>query len=101
MQNVTNNPSDKGKFKIPTFRNIALTSPYMHDGRFLTLEEVLEHYNEHVQDSPTLDILMNASNKIDSKTLELTNEEKEAIIAFLKTLTDKNFIENPKLSPPF
>lgn len=102
LEEVTKNQNDKGRFKITTLRNIELTAPYMHDGRFQTLEEVLDHYNEHIQDSPTLDVqISNASNERDGKTLALTEEEKQDILAFLKTLTDKNFIENPKFSNPF
>lgn len=102
LEQITNNPSDKGRFKIPTLRNIELTAPYMHDGRLETLEEVLNHYNEHIQNSPTLDVqIINASNEVGRKTLALSPQEKEDIIAFLKTLTDQNFIENTKFSNPF
>ncbi len=106
LQNVTGNPFDKGKFKAPTLRNIALTAPYMHDGRFNTLEEVLEHYNEHVQRSQTLDpLIIEASNEIvingASIQLHLTHTEKEAIIAFLNMLTDSSFIQNEAFSNPF
>ncbi|AWW29317.1 cytochrome-c peroxidase [Echinicola strongylocentroti] len=103
---VTGNPRDKGKFKAPTLRNIALTAPYMHDGRFETLEEVLEHYDQHVQINRTLDILvLEASNEIilpgEDIKLHLTDGEKEAILSFLQTLTDEKFITNPKFSDPF
>ncbi len=101
-EDVTNNSLDKGKFKIPTLRNIELTAPYMHDGRFNTLEEVMEHYNEHIQQSPTLDnLITEASNEVNGNNLALTAQEKEDIIAFLKTLTDQNFIENPAFADPF
>lgn len=103
---VTQNSLDIGKFKAPGLRNIALTAPYMHDGRFQSLEEVLDHYNEHVQNSPTLDILiLEASNELpdggDAVKLYLGEEEKKAIIAFLHTLTDEDFITNPEFSNPF
>ncbi len=103
---VTKNPLDKGKFKVPTLRNIALTAPYMHDGRFHTLEEVLEHYNTHTRMSATLDVLIReASNEHrepnDPVDLKLTKEEKSDIIAFLKTLTDSTFITNKKYASPF
>ena len=103
---VTKNPMDKGKFKIPSLRNIALTAPYMHDGRFNTLEEVLAHYNDHIRMSATLDILIReASNEpreiTDSIALKLTKEEINDIIAFLKTLTDSTFITNEKYADPF
>lgn len=103
---VTKNPLDKGKFKIPSLRNIALTAPYMHDGRFNTLEEVLDHYNDHIRMSSTLDILIReASNEYrepnDPIALNLTKEEINEIIAFLKTLTDSTFINNEKYANPF
>lgn len=109
--NVSNNPEDKGKFKTPSLRNIELTAPYMHDGRFNTLEEVLDHYNEHVQVSTTLSTLMEVSNdpngniiySPDGKTIQLglTESEKSAIIAFLKTLTDNELVNDPRFTNPF
>lgn len=103
---VTKNTFDKGKFKIPTLRNIALTAPYMHDGRFKTLEEVLDHYNDHVKISSTLDpLILEATNELfppaGQVKLGLTAQEKQDIIAFLKTLTDEKFITNPALASPF
>jgi cytochrome c peroxidase len=106
LEAVTGKSTDRGKFKAPTLRNIALTAPYMHDGRFNTLEEVLDHYNEHVVSNRTLDILiLEASNKNiipgEQIKLHLTSQEKEAIIAFLNTLTDEKFITDPAFSDPF
>lgn len=99
---VTGSAADRGRFKTPSLRNIALTAPYMHDGRFETLEAVLDHYNEHIQQSATLDpLIMEASNEINGSSLALTDEEKQAIIAFLHTLTDTSFTENPDFSNPF
>jgi len=99
--------SDQGKFKIPTLRNIALTAPYMHDGRFNTLEEVLTNYNEHIKfNSPNLSAQMAASNNnpfddpVDPR-LGLTPAEISDIIAFLHTLTDTEFVTNPAHSNPF
>jgi cytochrome c peroxidase len=97
----TGNSFDNGKFKVPSLRNIALTAPYMHDGRFQTLEEVLEHYNEHVQQSPTLSPLMNVSNDPAGTTLNLTQQEIDDIIVFLHTLTDTTFIGDSRFSDPF
>lgn len=99
---VTGLPDDRGKFKTPTLRNIELTAPYMHDGRFATLEEVLDHYNEHVDITRTdIDLLMQDTNNNPSKSfLALTDDEKKAIIAFLKTLTDENFINNKSFADP-
>ncbi len=88
---ITEDPSDKYKFKVPNLRNVEVTAPYMHDGRFNTLEDVLNHYSTGVQDSQTLDPLL--KNKIN-----LTAQEKTQIIAFLKTLTDREFLTNKKLS---
>ncbi|BDD04639.1 cytochrome-c peroxidase [Aureibacter tunicatorum] len=105
---VTSKQRDFGKFKAPTLRNIALTAPYMHDGRFNTLEEVLDHYNEHVKMNRNLDrLIIEASNVVmnpDTVTqvqLHLNKEQKEAIIAFLNTLTDVDFINNPEYANPF
>jgi cytochrome c peroxidase len=104
-------PEWNGVFKIPSLRNIELTAPYMHDGRFKTLEQVIEHYNSGVQNHPNLD--WNLRFLIDPKTgkilnagetpikLNLTSTEKAAIVAFLKTLTDYNYINNEIYSNPF
>ncbi len=100
-ENVTGLSSDRGKFKVPALRNIALTAPYMHDGRFATLEEVLDHYNEHIVPSATLDpLIQNASNEVGADSLALTEDEKEKIILFLHMLTDSTFITNPEFSDP-
>ncbi len=97
----TGQQMDLGRFRVPTLRNIALTSPYMHDGRFQTLEEVLDHYNEHIQPSRTLSpFISTVSNDMDGKTLALTESEKRDIIVFLQLLTDSVFITNPELSNP-
>ncbi|SKA88517.1 Cytochrome c peroxidase [Prosthecobacter debontii] len=89
---VSGNPADKGKFKTPGLRNIARTAPYMHDGRFQTLEEVVEHYNSGVQRSETLDPNL-AKHPVEG--LRLTDDEKRALVAFLKTLTDEEFVSPP------
>jgi cytochrome c peroxidase len=103
---VTGNPAHRGLFKVPTLRNIALTAPYMHDGRFSTLEEVLEHYNEGIQWSSTLSpLIMEADNvgdvSADRISLNLTEGERTAIIAFLHTLTDDDFVSAEQFSNPF
>ncbi|QYJ68468.1 cytochrome-c peroxidase [Flavobacterium litorale] len=89
---VTGFATDRYKFKVPSLRNVALTAPYMHDGRFGSLESVLNFYATGVSDSETLDPLLHNG---DTLGIPLTQEEKEAIIAFLKTLTDEEFITNP------
>ncbi len=94
----TGNPDDIGKFKTPTLRNIIYTAPYMHDGRFSTLEEVIDFYSEGLQWSPTIDPLMK---NVDQGGIRLTDDEKASLIAFIKTLTDERFINNPEFSNPF
>ena len=106
LEEVTQNPGHRGLFKTPTLRNIALTAPYMHDGRFATLEEVLDHYNEGIKVSSTLSpLIAEADNQIKGEetrpSLNLDEDEKLAIIAFLHTLTDQEFITNEKFSNPF
>jgi len=94
---VTNDPNDIGKFKTPSLRNVAVSGPYMHDGRFATLEEVLEHYNAHLKQSPTLDVNL----KSQGVGLGLTAQDKADIIAFLHTLTDSVYLNNPAYKSPF
>lgn len=91
---VTGNEADFGKFKVPTLRNIELTAPYMRDGRFETLEEVIEHYNSGVHFSTNLDVNLR-------DPLNLNESQKEDLLNFLKTLTDTEFVENPKFHSPF
>ena len=95
---VTNDPMDRAKFKTPTLRNIELTPPYMHDGRFKTLEEVVDHYNAGIQESATADPTV--LNTKDSG-LFLTDQDKIDLINFLKTLTDDTFLNNPEYASPF
>lgn len=90
---VTGDSLDNGKFIAPTLRNIALTAPYMHDGRFQTLEEVIEHYNSGGHGSPNRDPLI--------RPLGLNDQQKKELLAFLHTLTDTTFINNPAYQSPF
>ena len=100
VQRVSNQSFDKGKFKIPSLRNIGLTAPYMHDGRFETLEDVMEHYSEGIEGSPNLDVrLRNADGS--PKNFNIPKGDQRAIIAFLHTMTDKQLINDPKFSNPF
>ena len=100
-EKATGQIADRGRFRVPTLRNIALTAPYMHDGRFSTLEQVLDHYNEHIKDSPTLStFLKGESNVAGGKSLGLSANEKSDILAFLALLTDSTFITNPAFSNP-
>jgi cytochrome c peroxidase len=90
--------SDRGKFKVPSLRNISLTPPYMHDGRFATLEEVVDHYNEDIHLSNSLDPALQGTM---ATGLMLTEQDKTDLVNFLKTLTDEEFINNPEFSNPF
>ena len=89
---VTGNPNDNGKFKTPSLRNLEFTAPYMHDGRFSTIDEVINHYSEGLQDSQTVDPLMKM---VSQGGVQLTFEEKANLKAFLLTLSDYDFISNP------
>jgi cytochrome c peroxidase len=97
---VTGNQNDDGKFKTNSLRNIELTGPYMHDGRFETLEEVIEHYNSGIQAHPNLDNILRGRNNGPVR-MNLNQNEKSALVAFLKTLTDYEFINDEKFSDPF
>lgn len=97
-EEATQNPNDKGKFKVPSLRNVAVTAPYMHDGRFQTLEEVMDHYNEGIKPSSTVDPTV--SNTMDTG-LFLTPQDKEDLINFLRTLTDDVFLNEPSYQSPF
>lgn len=97
---VFTNPIFVGRFKTSTLRNIELTAPYMHDGRFATLEEVVEHYNSGIQAHPTLSPALTDANGNPIR-LNFTETEKEALVAFLKTLTDTSVSTNAKWSNPF
>jgi cytochrome c peroxidase len=97
---VTGNPSDRGKFRTPTMRNIALTAPYMHDGRFMTLEEVVENYARKghgvANEDPNIPLVgLNAPDNT------LSEAHKRALVKFLHTLTDTTFINNPDIQNPF
>lgn len=91
--NITLLDEDLFKFKVPSLRNIALTAPYMHDGRFGSLESVLNHYDNGFYNTPTLDPLFRNG-------FSLTAADKQDIIAFLKTLSDKGFITDRRFEPP-
>ncbi|MCP4504287.1 MAG: cytochrome-c peroxidase [Deltaproteobacteria bacterium] len=93
---VTANAADDGTFKVPSLRNIGLTAPYMHDGRFATLEDVIDHYSEGIQDSPNLSGPLFAA-----RQFNMTPVEKSALVAFLHTLTDETLVNDPKFSDPF
>lgn len=97
---VFTNPIFIGRFKTTSLRNIELTAPYMHDGRFKTLEEVVEHYNSGIQNHPTLSPALTDDNGNPIR-LNLNETEKSALVAFLKTLTDTTIETETKWSNPF
>lgn len=97
---ITNVLAEYGMFKTPTLRNIELTAPYMHDGRFATLEEVIDHYSSGIKNSPSLDPLI-GSPFTNGVNINFTDDEKAGLIAFLKTLTDTVMINNEAYSSPF
>lgn len=97
---VYENPIFVGRFKTTSLRNIELTAPYMHDGRFATLEEVVEHYNSGIQNHPTLSPALTDANG-NAVQLNLSEAEKAALVAFLKTLTDESIANEEKWSDPF
>ncbi|RYF64465.1 MAG: c-type cytochrome, partial [Cytophagaceae bacterium] len=93
---ITGQAADNYKFRVPSLRNIEFTPPYMHDGRFTTLQQVLRHYATGVQDSPQLDPLLKQNGQLG---IPMTQQEQNDIITFLLTLTDYTFISNPDLQP--
>lgn len=95
---VTNDPADLAKFKTPTLRNIMVTAPYMHDGRFTTIDQVLDHYNEGGHASPTVDPFMKFTSP--DMTLGLSPTKRMQIKAFLNSLTDDEFLTNPAFQDP-
>ncbi|MCH1582113.1 MAG: cytochrome-c peroxidase [Flavobacteriales bacterium] len=96
LAGITGQSLDSGRFRTPTLRNVMLSPPYMHDGRFQTIEEVIDHYNSGGQPSATIDPFM----KYNTGGLMLQPVQKEALIAFLHTLTDTAFASNPAFSDP-
>ena len=109
---ITLDGPDLGRFKSPSLRNVDLTAPHMHDGRFDTLEKVIDHYSKGVKPHPNLDIKLRQLNaappaalasgtEVAPRHFNFTDSEKAALIAFLKTLTDHKFVTDPKFSDPF
>jgi cytochrome c peroxidase len=98
---VSGNPFDEATFKVPSLRNVMLRAPYMHDGRFATIEAVLEHYSTGIQDHPTLDHELRNTNTNQPIKLNMTAQEKQDLIAFFHTLSDSEITTDPKFSDPF
>src|SRR5262249_33000237 len=91
---ITLNATELGLFKSPSLRNVEFTAPYMHDGRFATLEAVIDHYSDDVKRHPNVDPRAR-------RRLNLSTADKAALVAFLKTLSDPKFIADPKFADPF
>ncbi len=100
-ENTTSDENDRGKFIAPSLRNIALRPPYMHDGRFATLEQVVDHYSDNIQWSNTLDDHLKATNPNTAVRFNLSNEEKKALVSFLKTLNDNKTTTDHRFTDPF
>ena len=90
---ITRDAADMYKFKVPSLRNVAITRPYMHDGRITTLDAAVERYRTGIVNTPTLDPLLAGG-------ISMTDGDKQAIVAFLKTLTDTVFISDPRFAEP-
>jgi cytochrome c peroxidase len=90
---ITAKPQDLGRFKSPSLRNVEVTGPYMHDGRFPTLDAVIDHYSSGGKNHPNKDVRV--------QPMHFTASERAALVAFLKTLTDQEFLSDPKFSDPF
>ena len=89
---ITKQDAENGKMRAPTLRNVLLTAPYMHDGSLKNIDEVLNHYNGNSKDSPNKDPLI--------RNIEINSFHKRALIAFLQTLTDTSYLQNPLLQKP-
>ncbi|MGO1586204.1 MAG: cytochrome-c peroxidase [Mesonia sp.] len=92
---VSGSASDNYKFKVPSLRNVEKTAPYMHDGRFGSLKSVLDFYDSGVQDSETLDPILKQNNRLG---IELSETEKQALITFLNTLTDNEYLNDERFA---
>ncbi|MCA9002517.1 MAG: c-type cytochrome, partial [Planctomycetes bacterium] len=97
---TTGNPGDRGRFKVPSLRNIAVTAPYMHDGRFATLQDVLQFYSTGIQNHPNLDPVLRAPNGQPVR-FNMSPGQINALVAFFNTLTDDVMLNDPKFSDPF
>ena len=96
---ITGNSAQNGKFKVPSLRNVALRAPYMHDGRFANLEQVIDHYSNGIQDHPNLEPFLSTPQGV--VQYNFSPDEKAALVAFLNTLTDDLVTNDPKFSDPF
>jgi cytochrome c peroxidase len=97
---ITDAGAGNGRFKTPSLRNVAVRAPFMHDGRFATLEQVVEHYDSGVQNNPGLDPGLRGPGG-QPRRLNLTAAQKAALVAFLHALTDRQFLQDQRFSNPF
>lgn len=97
---TTGNGGDTGKFKSPSLRDVAVRAPYMHDGRFATLEAVIDHYSDGIQAHPNLAGALNERNGRPER-YNFTEDEKSALVAFLRTLTDETLLSHEMFGDPF
>ena len=95
----TGDEEEVGDFKTPSLRNVEKTAPYMHDGRLRTLEDVIDHYAREVQPHPNLDRRLRGRGG--GSRVSLTSRERRALVSFLKTLTDRGFLADPRFGDPF
>ena len=99
LGDVTGNTFDNGKFKVPSLRNVEFSAPYMHDGRFNTLDDVIDHYSDHIESaSPNISPLIEFAA---AGGVGLTTTQKYQVKEFLKSLSDPEFINNPDFTSPF
>jgi cytochrome c peroxidase len=97
---ITDLGAQGGQFKAPSLRNVAIRPPYMHDGRFQTLDQVVSFYDSGVQPNPGLDSRLRAPGGV-PKRLNLTQTQRDALVAYLRTLTDSSFIGATRFGNPF
>jgi len=97
---VTGSSTDNGKFRVPSLKNVALSSPYMHDGRFNTLEDVIDHYSHGIQNNPNLDPALKSTSG-GAIQFNITENQKKALVAFLNTFTDLSIVNSTAYSDPF
>lgn len=104
LYELTGDPRDHGKFRVPSLRNVALTAPYMHDGSIATLAEVIDHYaagGRNIVEGPLAgDGRLNPNKSPLVREIPLTAQDKADLVAFLESLTDEAFVRDPKFGPP-